>query len=308
MKKEVLIIGGNGFVGSNLILEMMENGYLIHVIDQIPLKIEGEICDKIKFYNGNLENKKLIEEIMLENKIELVVHLVNSIIPNSNYNEFIEEMKNIVIPTYELLNIMEKNNVSKIVFFSSGGTVYGDSELKNENIPLSPLSFYGYSKQIIEEYLQLKINSKIKYLILRPSNPFGKFQNINGKQGLIAVTLKKLLNGEEIIIYGDGTSVRDYIAIEDLVKITCQLIKNNNWNEVYNIGSGTRYSVNEIVNKLEKITGIKGKITYLTERNNDVKEVLLDISKLKTKLENYSFLGIDESLNIFFNHIRNIKK
>lgn len=308
MKKEVLIIGGNGFIGSNLILEMIENEYLVHVVDRTPIKVDKGLSDKIKFYSGSLENKELIEEIILSNKIEIVVHLVNSILPNSGYDEFMKEMKNIVMPTYELLNIMEKNNVTKIVFFSSGGTVYGNRELKNESMPLGPLSFYGYSKQIIEEYLQLKVNSKIKYLILRPSNPFGKFQNINGNQGLIAVTLKKLLNNEEILIYGDGNSVRDYIPIEDLVKITCQLIKNNKWNEIYNVGSGSVYSVNEIIKKLEKITGIKGKITYLTERNSDVKEVLLDISKLKIELKNYICLEMDESLNKFFNYIRNIKK
>lgn len=306
MEKRVLIIGGNGFIGSNLIIKMLEENFKLHILDMSEAKIKEQlILSKINCYKGSIKNIDLIEKIFQKEKIDLVVHLANGIIPSSTFDSFKKEMTDVVIPTYELLEIMEKNNVNKIIFFSSGGTIYGNIEDKSEETNPNPISYYGYSKQIIENYLKLKKEqTNIEYLILRPSNPFGKYQNIEGNQGLIGIAIKKILLGEDIDIYGDGNNLRDYIFVEDLANIVCELIKKEKWNEIYNIGSGNVYSINEIINKIEKLLSRKAIINYIENRGIDVKKVELNIEKLLKELPNIKINLLDDSLKEYTEELK----
>ena len=194
---------------------------------------------------------------------------------------------------------MNKYQIKNIVFLSSGGTVYGISKNKHKELdPTTPICSYGIMKLTIEMYLYLyNYLYGVNFLILRPSNPFGEYHKSN-QQGLINVVIEKILNGEPIEIWGDGSVVRDYIYIKDLVRIIVDLIEKKVQNEIINIGSGKGYSINEIINFIRYLTG-NFQIKYLRKRKTDVPYLVLDIIKLR-KLININLKDIEECIKITY--------
>ena len=204
------------------------------------------------------------------------------------------------------MEICVKNNI-RFVYFSSGGTIYGNSVNGShcEMGKKEPISYYGLSKNIVEEMIKFEHKrSKLEYLILRPSNPYGYGQNIYGKQGIIAVSIGKILKKEPLTVWGDGNSIRDYIYIDDLADAVYQLTNNNIANEIINIGSGTGYSVNQIIRILDEISDADIEINYVPSRGVDVDSLILDISKLK-KLINFNPIDIETGIALFANQVFN---
>ena len=187
---------------------------------------------------------------------------------------------------------------SRIVFISSGGTIYGNKNgICSENDELSPIDIYGWLKLTMEKYIEMYCNANsIKYLIIRPSNPYGRYQNIYGKQGIIAVSIGKILNNEVIEIWGDGKIIRDFISIDALVSNIYKLIESNVWNEVFNIGSGVGHSINEILEMLKTITKREIVVKYMEGRIIDIKKNVLDISKLKRAIKIDDDIDLEEGI------------
>ena len=191
----------------------------------------------------------------------------------------------------------------KFVYFSSGGTIYGNrNEMKpfSEKDEVSPISYYGWSKQIMENSILFMHRTKgLPYLIIRPSNPYGHGQNIYAKQGLVAVAIGKILEGKPVEVWGDGSSIRDYIYIDDLAVSVYQLIERNACNTTLNIGSGRGYSVNDVLAFLKIVSGIDYKIEYKNTRPVDVSNMVLDVTKLKEFIDivNTPFM---DGIKIFF--------
>ena len=161
-----------------------------------------------------------------------------------------QEFENVIFPTVRLAQLCSRLGV-QLVYFSSGGTVYGERKTLVpfvETDPKEPISYYGLSKQMIENSILFEHRvSNLDFVILRPSNPYGHGQSINGRQGLIAVALGKVLAGETMTIWGDANQVRDYIYIDDLSKVVVQLLKEDISCRTINIGSGKGYTVKEVL-------------------------------------------------------------
>ena len=181
------------------------------------------------------------------------------------------------------------------MYFSSGGTVYGN---RNDVLPfvetdeMNPISYYGWSKQMMENSIQFMHRTVgLDYLILRPSNPYGHGQNLYGKQGLVAVAIGKLLKDETIEVWGDGSAVRDYIYVDDLASIFVKLIEENVHNTTLNIGSGRGYSINDVLAFL--------KIVYKNPRPVDVSSMVLDTSRLK-ELISYELTPFMDGIKKFY--------
>jgi Nucleoside-diphosphate-sugar epimerases len=245
-----------------------------------------EVEHKIKIVKGNLNDSENLSTIFENAKIDIVINLVTTLLPNSVGDEAREEIKKNIELNEKLLNMMNSYEVKKIIYFSSGGTVYGDNgkTRNSENSKTVPINLYGWLKLSIENLIiTYSKMTEVEYLIIRPSNPFGKYQNIRGKQGLISVILGKILDDEYIEIWGKGDIIRDYIYIDDLCNGVVNLLMSNKWNEIYNIGSGKGYSVNQIIKICEDITDKKLKIIYKDARKVDVKKNILDIKKIKTE-------------------------
>ncbi len=306
LAKKILILGGFGFIGTNLTEELLKRGnYDIIIFEgKKVIKQNPELFKKVKIYYGDFHNEREYEIIFKENEIDTVIHLIGTTIPSISNENIIYDIQSNLVNTIKLLNMMIQYKVKNIVFTSSGGTVYGILKNKHkESDPTRPISSYGIIKLTIEKYLYLynKLFG-LNYLILRPSNPFGEY-HINPQQGLINVILKKIFNGENIEIWGDGSVVRDYIYIKDFVRIFIDLIEKKIQNEILNIGSGRGYSINEILTIIRK--EIKDfQLKYMDKRKVDVPYLILNIDKLKTILD-INFISIEKSIKKTYEWLKN---
>ncbi len=280
----LLILGGSGFIGSNLIETLLHAGYTITNFDRpgtSPAHFSSHPA--YRFVPGYLSDNSHLRNVFNQEPYDCVVHLVSSLIPSSGYDEFFNDREVNLTAGYEIVKNMMSNGCQRIVYFSSGGTIYGKNgkEVNSENDQLCPLTYYGYSKLAMEEFL--KFSSRIhpiSHLIVRPSNPYGSGQNLFGKQGLITVALGKILQNQPIEIWGDGQVVRDYLHIRDLSNAIHALVEKGIDNEVYNIGSGQGHSVNEIVTIIHKVAGCNTGVEYKPARPVDIPVNILSIDKI----------------------------
>ena len=170
-----------------------------------------------------------------------------------------------------------------------------------ETDDMAPISYYGWSKQMMENSILFKNRTeKLKYLIVRPSNPYGHGQNLHGKQGLVAVAIGKILEEKPIEVWGDGSAIRDYIYIDDLAKVFYQLIDKDVCNETVNLGSGRGYSVNDVLAFLKIITKKDFKIIYENARPMDVSNMVLDTEKMQ-RLAAVELTPMLEGISTFYN-------
>lgn len=303
----VLLIGGAGFLGSNLIKGMSKDKYHIFVIEPEGAylgRLEGACVSLI---TGSLNDVKFVKTCVEKYQVQIVVHLVSTLIPGSSYDEYKTEYKNVIFPSIELMEFCAQKGV-RFVYFSSGGTVYGnrnDVRPFKETDPMKPISYYGWSKQMMENSIQFMHRTVgLDYLIVRPSNPFGHGQNLFGKQGLVAVAIGKLLKEETIEVWGDGSAVRDYIYVDDLAKIFAKLIEGNVHNTTLNIGSGRGYSINDVLAFLKIVSGKELRIVYQNPRPVDVSNMVLDTTRLKVVVS-YEITSFMDGVRVFYEESKN---
>ena len=308
MQKKILILGGFGFIGTNLTEELLKrSNYEIFIFEAKNVIIQNpDLLSDVKVYYGDFHNEKEYEIIFKENKIDVVIHLISTTVPSISNENIIYDIHSNLVNTIKLLNIMKQYQIKNIVFPSSGGTIYGISKEEHKEFdPTTPICSYGIMKLTTEKYLYLyNYLYGINYLILRLSNPFGKYHR-NIQQGLINVVLEKILNGESIEIWGDGSVVRDYIYIKDIVRIMVDLIEKNVQNEIINIGYGRGYSINEILTIIREEIGDLS-LKYVEERKVDVPYLILNIDKLRTFID-INLIGIEEGIKKTYDWLKKRK-
>lgn len=306
-KQNILLLGGFGFIGINLITEFLQSDqYNVIVFSEKNTSTKTiNRFKNVKIYLGDFNNENDIEKIFQENKIDIVFHLISTTIPATSNENPIYDVESNLVNTIKVLDLMKKYAIDKIVFFSSGGTVYGigdGNEKFSETDSLKPICSYGIIKNTIEKYLFLyNYLHGLQYLVLRVSNPYGEYHN-SEKQGFINVALRNILNGNSVNIWGDGEAIRDYLYIGDLVKIVVQLTEKNIYNKVFNIGSGIGYSINDVIAIIEKVTGIVYVIRN-ESRKVDVPRIVLDNKKLQT-VNTFIFTDIETGIRKTYEWIK----
>lgn len=294
---DILIMGATGFIGTNLSLEIAKSDNKLLLLGR---KINKEYCDLfVNKSNVQFLEKNFCKETdfdALTKNIDVVYHFISSSIPASdrvfNNNDDIES-------TILLLESMVRNKCNKIIFISSGGAIYGNSKKLpfSENDSTNPISEYGIQKLLIEKYLYYyKFHYGIDYKVIRLSNPYGQFQRANKGQGLIATAIYNALNDKEVIVYGDGKNTRDYIFIDDAINSIIKISTNDTKYDLYNVGSGIGYSINDILDIIKSELKINIKIKYLDKRKTDVIANFLDINRYKREFGEPITIGIKEGI------------
>jgi len=282
---DVLIIGGSGFIGRNLSTQLLDADFNVFNFGRL-----GTCPDELKthraytFIPGDFSKTGELYPLLETRTFTCVLHLVSTLLPGSGYEEFVAGHEVNIDAGIRLIKKMCATGNNRLLFFSSGGTIYGNNQQKvnDEDSPTSPINYYGYSKLIFEDFIRLyHLTHKLNYIIVRPSNPYGKGQNQDKKQGLIGVTLTKILKNEPIEIWGDGEITRDYIYISDLCSAICKLLVAPTWNHIYNISSGKGHSVNRIVEEIRNVTGRQFKVNYLPGRAVDIPVNILNSDKIR---------------------------
>lgn len=304
----ILFLGGAGFIGSNLIRTLIgrKDDIKVYVLEPTFANISRLDGMEVQVFRGTLQDIDFVQSIIEANHIDTIVHLVATIIPGSTFEDYKREYQQVIFPTIELMQYCAQKDI-KFVYFSSGGTVYGnrtDMTPFKETDPMAPISYYGWSKQMMENsILYVHRTAGLKYLIVRPSNPYGHGQNIHAKQGLIAVALGKILAEEPIVVWGDGSNVRDYIYIDDLCEVLCQLLEKGVCNTTLNIGSGVGASINDIIQVLRDVVSEEVQVEYQPARKVDVSHMILDTTHLKQYV-NVEFTSLVEGVTRFYRDVK----
>lgn len=298
--KSVLILGGYGFLGTNIIKYVdahMRDAYRFIVFDRFDHHMGGVQCDSIiKTYAGDFSDAELIERIFRENQIDLVIHALSTTVPVDSANARYDVETNL-LPTLDMLALMVKYGVKDIVYISSGGAVYGtrDNKPHEESDAVYPISSYGVVKVATEKYMmQYAQLYGLRPLILRLSNPYGPY-HYSMKQGVINIAMEKALRNEPLQIWGDGNDKKDYIYVEDFVDILFRLLDKGVSNQVINIGSGTLLSVNDIAKAIRNIVPTFEAI-YTDAQKFDANHFELNIDKLKSIIGEYKFTPFHDGL------------
>ena len=278
----ILVTGGAGFIGSHIVDRLIENNYDVIILDNLTTGNKNNINPKAEFVNADIRDKDLDEKINFKD-VEVVIHQAAQINVRSSVENPIYDGDINVLGTINILEIIRKYNINKIVFASSGGAVYGEPNYLpvDENHSINPLSPYGLSKYVGEEYIKLYNRLYgIEYAILRYSNVYGERQDPKGEAGVISIFIDKMLKNENPIIFGDGNQTRDFVYVGDVAKANIMAL---NWkNEVVNIGTGKETSVNELFNIIKNEIGFKGNAIYDKPREGEVYRIYLDIKKAKS--------------------------
>ena len=273
-----LVLGGNGFIGSHLVDQLLNSGHNVRVFDQ-ELQLDNTLESKIDYHCGNFSDLESTTSIL--NDIDIVFHLISTTVPSTSNLNPIDDVQSNLVATITLLENMRKNQIRKIVYFSSGGTIYGENHEPSipENYSQNPICSYGIVKLAVEKYLLMyeKLH-KFEPLILRLSNPYGPRQKKSEHQGLIGTFLSNIKEGNPIEIWGDGEIIRDYIYISDVIS-ACSLAIEKNITGIFNIGTGVGYSINQIVALINEVYPSELNIIHREKRSFDVDRVVLDIRK-----------------------------
>ena len=296
--KNVLIIGGNGFIGTNL-ARYLSKDFKVYSFD---IQNPKEKNPYVTYIEGDFFDDEKIENV-LEN-IDVVIHSLSTVNPGNSNKRFMQGYSRDFVQSAHLFDLCVQKNI-KVIFLSSGGTVYGIQEEQpiKETALANPINHYGSVKLCIETVLKtFNKQSHSNMLIARISNPYGPGQDFNKGVGFIDAALKKTLNYEQIEIWGDGSVVRDYIYIEDVCEMIGSLINYNGKEEVFNLSSNQGISLNDVIEKMKKF-GLKPDVVYKEARSVDVPKVILDNHKI-AHIHEFKIRSFDEGLKLYIDYLR----
>ncbi len=276
---KTLVTGGAGFIGSNLVSALIEQGHSVRVLDNLlsgyPSNIEP--FPAVTFIRGDVRDAAAVEAAVAG--CEVVFHLAASVGNKRSIDMPVDDAEINVIGTLRVLEAARKHGVRKIVASSSAG-IFG--ELKTlpirEDHPVEPDSPYGASKLCEEKqclaYAKLY---DLEAVCLRYFNVYGPNQRFDAYGNVIPIFVFQLLRGETLTIYGDGEQTRDFVNVGDVVQANIRAAEARHVSGAFNIGSGTRISINELVAKIQRASGLKPDVHYGAPRAGDVRDSLADI-------------------------------
>ena len=296
----IMILGAAGFIGTNLAIELAQDKKNnITLVD----KKEEYFSNITKFNFSNVSIKEASLDLNMDFSIlkdqNIVYHLVSTNVPTNSNLHISQDIQNNVLFSAYLFEACVNNKVEKVVFISSGGTVYG-KEGKcplSEETPTNPITSYGVQKITIEKLLYLyNYMYGLDYRIIRLANPYGPYQRPNGMLGAVTTFTYKALINEEIQVFGDGSVIRDFIYIDDAIKAILNIVNEEKKYKTFNLGCGYGVSILELINIIEKTLDIKIKVVYKEERTVDVPVNFLDIKRYEECFGKLNPISLQEGI------------
>lgn len=293
----ILVIGGCGFIGAHIVAALEQRDDDLIVLDRHAHTALNN--SKATYIQGEYGNLNDLEKVFESHDITQVVHLAASTVPgNSNRDPRFDVMTN-VHATLGLLDLCLQFKVRKVLYLSSGGAVYGipNTTPVAEGHPTQPVSSYGITKLTIEKYLHLYRHLHgLDYVAIRPANPYGPGQSPDAEQGVIGVFAWRILHGEELVVWGDGSVVRDYFHVRDLARL-CVAALHSPANGIFNAGSGVGRTLLEVIAALEARLGARARVRHTPGRALDVPRIVLDSRLAQSTFGWHAEVGFNEGLD-----------
>lgn len=284
---KIIVTGGAGFIGSNIVDALVEEGHDVVIIDDLSTGFKENVNPRAKFYEMDIRDSE-IENVFKEESPEVVIHLAAQMDVRVSTRRPIFDSEVNIGGTINLLENCVKYKVRKIIYSNTGGALYGEVDEKaipiNEEYPINPMSQYGISKHTVEHYLYLYYeNYGLNYTSLRYPNVYGDRQNPQGEAGVIAIFIDKMMKGEAPIIFGDGKQTRDYVYVKDIVRGNLLALEKGD-GEAINLGSAKQISVLDIFDTLKDLMKFDKNPEFKPERIGEVRYIALSFDKALDKL------------------------
>ena len=263
---KILVTGGAGFIGSHLTDRLIQHGHEVVVVDNLATGYRHNLNPRARFYETSLLDASLGEIFQREKPDIVNHHAAQNDVRRSNADPVFDAQHNI-IGSIRLIQCCIEHSVQKVIYASSGGTVYGEPIYLpvDEAHPIAPISPYGISKHTVEHYLFLAAASAgLNYTVLRYANIYGPRQHPHGGAGVVAIFAESMLKGIPPTIFGDGSSTRDYLFISDAVEANLRALTGGD-GEIYHVSSGEQVSLNELFCRLKRIIGSSTKCKEITK-------------------------------------------
>ena len=294
----VLVTGGAGFIGSHIVDQFVGEGHRVSVVDDLSTGKRKQVHREAVFYKLNVCDPRM-ERVFKKERPVVIVHMAAQMNVRKSTEDPVFDAEVNIIGTLQLLKLAVRYGARKILFASSGGTVYGEQEVfpASEAHPTRPLSPYGISKLTCEYYLEYyRRVAGLKYVVLRLANVYGPRQNADGEAGVIAIFAQNMLRGEQPRINGNGFQTRDYVYVGDVVEavraVFVQPVEG-----IFNVGTGTETTVNEIFAKLKELTNSPSQEIHGPAKKGEQLRSVLDASKLEKETAWAHAVSLSEGLD-----------
>ncbi len=293
----VLVTGGAGFIGSNVVDAFINEGHNVIILDNFSSGKDENVNPKATVYRMDIQDAA-VENIFRDEKIEVMCHHAAQMdVRRSVADPKFDALVNVL----GFLNLMEagrKHGLKKVLFASTGGAIYGEQDYfpADEQHPNRPLSPYGITKLTTEKYIFFyKEIYGIDHVILRYANIYGPRQNPHGDAGVVAIFSLNMLNGEQPIINGDGKQTRDYVFVGDVVKANV-LALSYNGSTIFNIGTGIETDVNQLFSYIKKLTGSSAEEKHIPAKAGEQMRSVISSKKINEMLGWKPTVTVEEGL------------
>ena len=276
------MFGGAGFIGAHLVRRLAQAGHIVRVYDRLPRPTALPCADYIQ---GDLAEAASLERAL--RGAEVVFHLVCTTHPKTSNDDPVYDIESNVLSTLRLLEACVAAGVRRIVFNSSGGTVYGVPQTLPipEDHSTDPICSYGITKLTIEKYLCLYHRLYgLDYVVLRTANAYGEGQYPGRGQGAVAAFMGQVARDQPIEVWGDGSVVRDYVHVDDIARALLMVAEQTPYDRVLNVGSGEGTSLAELIQLIRGVTGRDVKVRYTPGRAFDVPAAVLDTRRIQEQI------------------------
>ena len=282
----ILVTGGAGFIGSNVVDGLLARGHEVAVFDDLSSGRREFVDPRATLFEGDLARPEDVEHCIAEFRPEVVDHHAAQIDVRKSVSDPIHDARTNVLGSIGLLQSCSRHAVRKVIYASTGGALYGEGRQlpATEDHPVNPEAPYGISKHTVEHYLYLwKLLHGLDYTVLRYPNVYGPRQNPHGEAGVNAIFIGMMLHGERPRIFGTGEQVRDYVFVGDIVAANL-LALDRGAGQMLNIGTGVGTSVLDIVRTINEVLGTRIEPILEAARAGEIQRIYLDASRAKAEL------------------------
>lgn len=304
----ILLLGGSGFVGQQLLKQLPSQPGPIYVLARSAPPVNQP--PGVTWYRDSLDNVNLLDKLLPQ--CQWVLYLASDSTPGSSALQPSFELSHNLLPMVRFLEVLQRYPAVKLLYVSSGGAVYGNpgAGLARETTPLFPISYYGAGKAALEKFIiAFSQQSQRTVIIVRPSNFYGPEQPHRPGFGVIATLFQHILSGQTLPIWGDGEAVRDYLYITDFVALCLALLQQpvvGAGVKIYNAGSGQGTTLNQLCLQLEAITQRPVLRQYQPARNLDVRHIVLDCTQARQDYGWSPTVDLQQGLRLTWDWVRTV--
>jgi UDP-glucose 4-epimerase len=283
-----LITGGAGFIASHVADAYIAGGHDVAILDNLSRGSSSNVNTRARFYHGDITDAEFVESVFQKEQPEIINHHAAQMDVRRGVREPLFDASINILGSLNILQSAVAHKTGRIIYVSTAGAAYGEPrEIPvPEDCPINPITPYGITKHTVEHYLfTYRVLYGLNYVVLRYGNVYGPRQSSQGEAGVFAMFCEQMLAGSQPVIYGDGTKIRDYVYVDDVVRANLAAIQRGD-GEIFNIASGEETTDLEVFDLVRELLGKSNvRPSYVPRRPGEIDKICLDVGKAKRLLQ-----------------------